>query len=65
MLSARYRPDLNDPKPCVTFHPGDEVFLQPQVAGGPEVFNLIWHIWPRMPSKTGLVFNPKTGNFVY
>lgn len=59
-LPLRFRPDPNDPKPCVTFHPGDEVFLAPVVLGG--TTNLTWHINPRVPSRTGLVFNTTTGN---
>lgn len=52
-------PDRNDPNPCVTFHPGDEVFLSPSVAGGAD--NLIWKIFPRMPTKSGLIFDSTTG----
>ncbi|KAL8450966.1 hypothetical protein Emag_002968 [Eimeria magna] len=61
IVPRRYRPDLEDPRPCVTFAPGAYVRLEPVVSGRVDRAQLRWSITPRLPPQTGLVFNRQTG----
>ncbi|KYF39187.1 EF hand protein [Toxoplasma gondii ARI] len=60
-VPRKFRPDLEDPRPCVTFSPGSYVRLDPTVSGRIDRDKLRWTITPRIPKKTGLTFNPRTG----
>ncbi|CDJ37889.1 EF hand domain-containing protein, putative [Eimeria tenella] len=61
IVPRRYRPDLEDPRPCVTFAPGSYVRLEPAVSGRVDRTQLRWSITPRLPPQTGLVFSRQTG----
>ena len=61
IIPRRYRPDLEDPRPCVTFTPGSFVRLEPVVSGRIDKAQLTWAITPRLQPQTGLVFNRLTG----
>ncbi|KAL8270368.1 hypothetical protein Esti_005692 [Eimeria stiedai] len=61
IVPRRYRPDLEDPRPCVTFTPGAYVRLEPVVSGRVDRAQLRWSITPRLPPQTGLIFNRQTG----
>lgn len=61
IVPRRYRPDLEDPRPCVTFAPGSYVRLEPAVSGRVDRAQLRWSISPRLPPQTGLLFNRQTG----
>ncbi|XP_026190324.1 LOW QUALITY PROTEIN: uncharacterized protein LOC113146614 [Cyclospora cayetanensis] len=61
IVPRRYRPDLEDPRPCVTFTPGSYVRLEPAVSGRVDRAQLRWSITPRLPHQTGMVFNRHTG----
>ncbi|PFH34767.1 EF hand domain-containing protein [Besnoitia besnoiti] len=61
IVPRKFRPDLEDPRPCVTFTPGSYVRLDPTVSGRVDRDKLRWTITPRIPKKTGLTFNPLTG----
>ncbi|PHJ22833.1 ef hand domain-containing protein [Cystoisospora suis] len=61
LVPRKFRPDLEDPRPCVTFSPGSYVRLDPTVSGRVDRDKLRWSISPRLPKKTGLTFNTRTG----
>eukprot|EP00923_Selenidium_pygospionis_P051758 GHVN01089714.1.p1 GENE.GHVN01089714.1~~GHVN01089714.1.p1 ORF type:complete len:2181 (+),score=425.58 GHVN01089714.1:632-6544(+) len=60
-VPKKFRPEASEPRPCVTFTPGSLVRLEPTIRGNVNHDALKWAIFPRLPVKTGLVFDYKTG----
>lgn len=60
-VPRKFRPDLNDPWPCVRFKPGDTVTLEPSLSGRVNRERLQWAIHPKLPTRLGLEFDRSTG----
>lgn len=61
-VPRKYRPDEDDPWPCLLFRSGDVIQLEPVFNGGCDRDKIRWTISPKLPSKIGLVFDTKNGN---
>eukprot|EP00923_Selenidium_pygospionis_P058363 GHVN01102440.1.p1 GENE.GHVN01102440.1~~GHVN01102440.1.p1 ORF type:complete len:1420 (-),score=275.88 GHVN01102440.1:660-4499(-) len=60
-VPKKFRPELQDPFPCVTFTPGSYVRVEPTVSGRVDRERLRFVIIPRLPQRVGLKFDNKTG----
>ncbi|KAF8821115.1 EF hand domain-containing protein [Cardiosporidium cionae] len=61
LVPKRCRPELEDPRPCVTFQPGTYVRMEPTISNQVDKSMLRWTIIPRLPQKSALTFSEKTG----
>ncbi|KAF8822497.1 EF hand domain-containing protein [Cardiosporidium cionae] len=61
LVPKRCRPELEDPRPCVTFQPGTYILMEPTISNQIDKSMLRWTIIPRLPQKSGLTFSEKTG----
>ncbi|KAH8583638.1 EF hand family [Cryptosporidium sp. chipmunk genotype I] len=72
-LPSRFRSDINDPRPCITFYSQDQVNLEPIFYCTKGIINQQhnlfieddvskrWCIKPALPKYTGLTFSTETG----
>eukprot|EP01069_Polyplicarium_translucidae_P000033 Polyplicarium_translucidae@DN1014_c0_g1_i1.p1 len=61
VVPRRFHPEIDDPRPCVTFHPGAFVQLEPVLGGRCKKKSLHWSISPRLNCSTGLSLDTATG----